>query len=130
MEYFDSSFATVQYDERTGAVTGELREFVKGESFQEYMDAIIDAIADQSTTKVIADTSSFEGALTEDDQVWSVQDWAPRAEEAGLETMALVMPESVLAKMSVDNIIEMTDDSIKRDVFSDREKAEEWIRQQ
>jgi hypothetical protein len=130
MEYFDSSFATVQYDERTGAVVGELREFVKGEPFQEYMDAIIDAIADQSTTKVIADTSSFEGALTEDDQVWSVQDWAPRAEEAGLETMALVMPESVLAKMSVDNIIEMTDDSIKRDVFSDREKAEEWIRQQ
>ncbi|MFC7057701.1 hypothetical protein [Halovenus salina] len=130
MEYFDSSFATVQYDEQTGAVIGELREFVKGESFREYMDAIIEAIADQSATKVIADTSSFDAALTEDDQVWSVQDWAPRAEDAGLETMALVMPESILAKMSVDKIIEMTEDEITRKVFSDREAAERWIQAQ
>lgn len=129
MQYFEASFATVKYDEQTGAVVGELRDFVKGEDFREYMDAIIDAIKDQSASKVVADTSSFEAALREEDQMWSVQDWAPRAEEAGLETMALVMPESVLAKMSVDNILEMTDDDIERDVFSERREAEQWIRQ-
>lgn len=129
MAYFDSDFATVEYEEQSGAVVGELREFVEGDDFREYMDAYIDAIEDQSTGKVVADTSSFEAALREEDQMWSVQDWAPRAEEAGLETMALVMPESVLAKMSVDNILEMTDDDIERDVFSERREAEQWIRQ-
>ena len=127
MPYYDSASATVEYDRRTGAVVGRLTEFTEGESFREYMEAIIDAIEAEGSDRVLADTSQFDAALTKEDQGWSVTDWAPRAEEAGVEHMALVMPESVVAGMSVDSIVEMTDDSINRGLFDDINEAKEWL---
>lgn len=130
MTYFDSSFATVEYDRRCGAVIGQLTEFTEGEEFYEYMNSIIEAVEAEGTNKVLADTSQFESALHQEDQAWSVQDWAPRAEDAGVEHMALVMPESVVAEMSIDSIVEMTEDDINRELFDDVDEAKSWLRRQ
>jgi len=130
MAYFDSSFASVEYDRSCDAVVGRLSEFAEGEAFREYMETIIEAIEAEGTNKVLADTSQFESALHQEDQAWSVQDWAPRAEDAGLDHMALVMPESVVAGMSVDSIVEMADDSINRELFDGIDEAKSWLRKQ
>ncbi|MUV90137.1 hypothetical protein GJ629_09750 [Halapricum sp. CBA1109] len=129
MPYYDEPYATAWYDEDADAVVGELTEFTDGEAFRTYMEALIDAIEDTGTDTILADTSEFDSALTEEDQVWSVRDWAPRAEEAGLEHMAMVMPEAVVAEMSVDSIVEMADDSLNRELFDDFEAAKAWARE-
>jgi hypothetical protein len=94
------------------------------------MEAIIDAIEAEGTSRCIADTSQFESALSQEDQAWSVTDWAPRAEDAGLEHIAMVMPESVIAEMSVDKVVEMADDSLNRELFDDVDEAKSWLREQ
>jgi len=127
MAHFETEYARIEYDEASGAVVGELLEFVEGEDFREYMDEIITVVEEKQATKVIGDTSQFEAALTQEDQGWSVQDWAPRAEAAGVDYMALVMPSDVVAKMSVDSIVEMADDSLERELFSDIEEAKSWL---
>jgi hypothetical protein len=124
--YFDESFATVTYESDIDAAVARMTEFAEGESFREYMNSIIDAIESEGTDCVIADTSQM-GALTEDDQAWSVADWAPRAEDAGLDHMALVMPESVVAEMSVESVMEMADDTIERELFDDIDDARDWV---
>jgi hypothetical protein len=129
MSYFDSEFATVTYEDDIDTVVARMHDFEEGEPFREYMDSIIDAIADQRTDRIIADTSEM-GTLTQDDQAWSVQDWAPRAEEAGLDHMALVMPESVVAEMSVESIVEMASDTINRELFDNLEDARTWVHRQ
>lgn len=129
MRYYDEEFATVEYDGDIDTVIARLTEFETGEPFREYMNTIIEAMEDSGTDRVIADTSRM-GALKEDDQVWSVQDWSPRAEERGLEHLAMVMPESVVAEMSVQSVMEMTDDSINRNLFDDMDEAQEWIARQ
>lgn len=130
MPHYQSSFATVEYDESCEAVIGELREFTEGEQFREYMEEIIDAIEERDTNRVMADTSQFESALHQEDQAWSARDWAPRAEDAGLDHLAMVMPESVIAELSVDSIIEMTEDTINRELFDDVGEAKAWLRDQ
>lgn len=120
-------YAEVHYDEEDDVVIGRLKNFTSGEEFREYMDGIINAVEDHDTTRVLADTSEFDAALSQDDQEWSVVDWAPRAEDAGVESLALVMPENVVAKMSVDSVMNMADDNIARDVFDDRGDAEAWL---
>jgi hypothetical protein len=130
MGQFERSYATVEYDRTTGAVIGRLLEFAEGEAFKEYMEALIETTRDTGSNKMLADTSQFESALTQEDQAWSVQDWAPRAEDAGIEYMALVMPEAVVAQMSVDSVVEMADDSIERALFDDVDEAKAWLRKQ
>jgi hypothetical protein len=127
MKYFDEEFGTVQYDDRSEAVIGQLTSFVQGKPFKEYMNAMIEATRDQSANNMIGDTSSLDGPVSQEDQAWSVQDWAPRAEAAGLEHLALVMPESVVAEMSVDKIVEMADDSLNRELFDDLQDAKMLI---
>ncbi|WP_324756615.1 hypothetical protein [Haloarcula montana] len=129
MSYFDSEFASVDYDSDSDAIVARMTDFAEGEPFREYMNAIIDAIEDTGSSRVVADTSQM-GALAEEDQVWSVKDWAPRAEDSGLDHMALVMPESVVAEMSVDSVVEMADDTINRDLFEDADEALDWIARQ
>lgn len=129
-DYYDEPHATVSYNETADVVVGELKEFVEGSDFKEYMNTLIDVLEEKHATKMVADTSTFDAALTQEDQVWSVEDWTPRAEDAGLEHLALVMPEAVVAEMSIENIINMTDDSITRDVFTDRSEAINWLEQQ
>lgn len=128
MGYFDSDFAVVEYDESCDAIVARLEEFEEGESFRNYMNTIIEAVEDRGTNKVLSDTSQFDAALSPEDQGWSVEDWTPRAVDAGVDQMAMVMPESVLAEMSVDSILEATaDDGINRNVFDNVEDAREWL---
>lgn len=130
MPYLKEDHAEVSYDESTDAVVGRLKEFAEGEPFREYMDELIEATMDTGSNKMLADTSQFDAAIGKEDQAWSVQNWAPRAEDAGLEHLAMVMPESVIAEMSVDKIVEMADDTINRGVFEDVEEAKSWLREQ
>lgn len=127
MAHYERGFATVEYDEHCDAVVGRLKEFTEDEEFKEYMESIIDAVEQTETDKILSDTSQFEGALTQEDQAWSVKDWAPRAENAGVDHMAMVMPEAVVAKMSVDNIVEMSEDDIERELFDDIDDARDWL---
>ena len=127
MAHYESSFASVEYDQSCDAVVGRLEEFTEGGEFREYMNSIIDTVEDERTGSVLADTSDFDSALTEEDQAWSVREWAPRAEAAGVEELALVMPQAVVAEMSVDAIVEMADDDIDRELFDDVGDAKDWL---
>jgi hypothetical protein len=130
MSRFEQDYAIVEYDKRTDAVVGRLLKFAEGEPFHEYMEALIEATKDTGSNKMLADTSQFDSAVTQEDQAWSVKDWAPRAEDAGVGYMALVMPESVVAQMSVDSIVEMAEDSIERSLFDDVDEAKDWLNRQ
>jgi hypothetical protein len=130
MTYFDASFASVYHDEECDAVVGKQTEFADGEDFREYMNELITAVEDTGCDTMIADTSEFQSALTEDDQAWSVTEWSPRAEGAGLENLAMVMPEAVVAEMSVDAVVEMSEDTLNRELFDDFQDAQEWASQQ
>lgn len=130
MTHFEEEYARIEYDEYSGAVIGQLLEFTEGEDFREYMEELIDVVEEKQADKVIGDTSQFNAALTQEDQGWAAMDWAPRAQDAGVDHMAMVMPSDVVAKMSVDSIVEMTDDSINRELFSDIDEAKSWLREQ
>lgn len=127
MGYCDKDFAEVTYDEELDAVVVRQTGFAEGEPFREYMETIIDAVEDTGSADLLTDTREA-GTVDEEDQAWSATDWAPRAQEAGLDNLAMVMPESVVAEMSVEQVIEMTDDTMNRELFDDVEEARDWLR--
>lgn len=126
MGYFEQEFATVEYDAGIDAVVARQTGFAGGTEFREYMESIIDAVEDTGSSKLLTDTREA-GTVDEEDQAWSATDWSPRAEAAGLERMAMVMPESVVAELSVEQVIEMTEDDMDRELFDDLDEARAWL---
>jgi hypothetical protein len=90
------------------------------------MNASIELLRERDGSKMIGDSRAMK-ALDQDSQEWSSIDWSPRAEEAGLAHLVVVYPESVVASMSVDKVLNAADDSIERHVTDDYDEAESWI---
>ena len=124
--FFDESFATVWYDDETDAVVAQMTSYAEGESFREYMDAVIDGVNETGTDCVLADTRD-QPTLDSADQEWSATEWGPRAEANGVRKLAAVVPESVLAEMSVQKVIEQSADDIDREFFDSVADARAWL---
>jgi hypothetical protein len=129
MPYFDEKFATVEHDPETDAIVASMNDFKEGEEFRRYMDSIIDAVEDTGADTIIADTSDIP-PLAQEDQTWSIKDWSPRAQEAGVDHIGMVMPESVVAEMSVEAIVDMANDTIDRGLFDEMDEARAWAKEQ
>jgi hypothetical protein len=125
--HYESEFATVRYDDESDVVVARMDEFAEGEAFREYMNAIVDAAEANGTSRVLSDTTD-QPTLNEDDKVWAATEWSSEAERRGVEHVGMVVPESALAQMSVESILEQTpDDGIDRDVFDSVDEAREWL---
>lgn len=124
--HYESEDATVHWNTDLDAVILDWNGFVKGAEFKEPMDATLDLLAERGGSKLLADSSEME-TIDQDDQEWSLADWAPRAQEAGLDHLVVIYPESVVAAMSVDSVMDAANDDIERHVTDDREEAEAWI---
>lgn len=126
MAYFDREFATVEYDAEVDTVYTKMTGFARGEEFRSYMEAVIDAVDDTGTNCILADTRE-QPTLDQEDQDWVIETWGPRAVEHGADCMALIAPEQVVAKMTVDTVVEESDDELTRRWFETIDEAEEWL---
>ncbi len=124
--FFDEAFATVWYDDETDAVVAQMTEYADGEPFREYMNAVIEGVNETGSDCVLADTRE-QPTLDSADQEWSATEWGPRAEANGVEKLAAVVPESVLAEMSVRKVTEQSADDIDREFFDSVADAKAWL---
>lgn len=122
---------SVTFNSASRCVEFTWNNFVKGEAFHEGCNAMIAALKKHSTSKLICDSRRYT-VVDPADQLWSIQDWLPRAITAGLTTFAVVMPESVVGKLSVQNVINdkkhtPKELSLTREMFNTMEDARTWI---
>ncbi|MBL6446708.1 hypothetical protein JMN32_10320 [Fulvivirga sp. 29W222] len=72
-------------------------------------------------------------AIMEEDSMWAVNDWSPRALAAGVKHVAFILSEDEFALASMAS--ETYNDAIKNDEqmqvgnFRDEESAKEWLRE-
>jgi len=124
--FFDESFATVWYDDETGVVVAQMTDYAEGAAFREYMDTVADVADETGSDCVLADTRE-QPTLETADQEWSATEWGPRAEANGVRKLATIVPESVLAKMSVEKVFEQSPDDIEREFFDSVAEAKAWL---
>lgn len=130
MSYYDADHLTVQYDESVDAVVMNWHDFAQGEEFRDGLDTGLELVQKKNAENWLADLREME-TVAEDDQEWSNTDWFPRAMETSLTNMAIIKPESVIADMSVDNIMqEVEGGALTTHYFDDRTEAEQWLEEQ
>jgi len=79
--------------------------FVSGDDFRNALDQGLALLVAKSTPFWLADLRHL-GVVTDADQTWSNEVWFPRALQTTLTHMAIVMPEKVIARWSVDRIMQ------------------------
>jgi len=123
----EDRFATLEYDASLDAVVGTAHEYAAGERFRAVLDDVVERVREHECSAFLADTREL-GPIADDDQVWLVEEWSPRAQSAGVERIAFVLPESAVASMSLDRVIErVREDDIDRRFFEDPDHARDWL---
>lgn len=127
MVHYNKPHLTVRWDDQTEAVHMDWHDFADGEPYREGLDAGLDLVEERDATRWLADLRDL-GVVSEEDKQWSNEEWFPRALESSLSSMAIVRPESVIADMAVDDIMqEVGDGEITVKNFEDIDAARKWL---
>jgi hypothetical protein len=103
--------------------------FPRLQAREEVKDECLVLLEERDGSKLLSDSRQM-GAVDKEDQLWSIQDWAPRANAAGIEHIAFVMPEQAVAELSINSVLNQVDDDTEREYFDDFDEATEWLRAQ
>jgi hypothetical protein len=120
----------LERDRDLDAVIYTWREFATGEDFRRGANAILEYVESNDVSKVIVDTSGIEAHDDEDHQ-WLEEVWTPNMIEAGMEYNAVVHPESVIAEMDVEELMQELESLPYEAIWTDdMAEAREWMRKQ
>jgi len=124
---FDKPYLTIHWNPSDRIVMMEWKDFVYGEEFRQALDKGLSIVIEHKTNRWLADLRHL-GVLSPGDQKWSNENWFPRAHNAGLTRMALVLPERAVAKMGVNNIMKkVADDTLVTNYFKSVDDAYNWL---
>ena len=129
MSYYERPHLTASHDEDLRAVVREWHDFARGEEYREGLNAGLELATEKRAPNWLADLREM-GTVVQEDQQWSNEQWFPRAMDSPLRHMAVVKPESVIANMSVENIMqEIEGEDLTTHYFDNRPDAEAWLRE-
>jgi hypothetical protein len=126
-EYFNlPGVAIVKWDAASQAAHMEWQGWAAPAEFRAANDALVQAITDHHSSKVLGDSRQVK-VMQQADQDWVNGDWFPRILAAGLTRMALVLPKSGLAKMNIDDMVSRVADRLDVAYFETLDDARTWL---
>jgi hypothetical protein len=125
--YFNQpGVAVVRWDSPSQAAHMEWQGWAKPAEFRAANDALVQAIKDHRGSRVLGDSRLIK-VIQKSDQEWVNTDWFPRILAAGLTRMALVIPQSGLAKMNIDDMVSPVADRLDVAYFATLAEARVWL---
>ena len=127
MIYFDERWITISWDEGLQAVVAEWKGFAESKEFRAGLEAGLDLARAKRARRWLADTRRL-GPATLEDQRWASDVWFPRAVAAGVRWMALVVPQSAIARMSLRGVMTKVDGKdLSQEHFDSADAARTWL---
>lgn len=128
MIFFRTPHVTIFWDEPAKAV---LADWHAGPpSSTEFRDALnrgIELLVQKGARHWLADTRKF-AYPTPEDEAWSATDWLTRALAAGLERLAVIMPEDALNRIAVHaRVTEIAQAGVITAYFGTLDGARAWL---
>ena len=121
-----TGYIRIEYLADANAVFSNWLTPPSSQEFREGMLAIIDAMQEHKTGKVISDTCNI-GAIDPIDQEWTLAEWTPKAIGAGYRGIAIVISSDIFAQISVEDIMNNAEDVQLLKYFDNVDEAREWM---
>ncbi|WP_340399407.1 hypothetical protein [Paenibacillus sp. FSL H8-0079] len=126
MIFYDSSQATVTWNEENKVVVLQWKSFAKGEQYRIPLNKVLELAVQKRTNKALYDSRHL-AVISPDDQEWVAQEWYLRSMEAGITYSALIVPHKAIAKSSANRMLSGMDISNPTQEFHDIDEAFHWL---
>jgi hypothetical protein len=124
---FENGSVTVWYHPESKIIHHEMHKFTFGEAFTTALNAGLEALKKNHATKWLSDDRK-NPVVTKEDTEWGQTVWFPAVKAAGWKYWAIVQPEKILAKTSMDAFIKQYSElGISARMFSNPEDALKWL---
>lgn len=128
--YYDSETAYIEWDNSARVAILTWKKFGAGEAFKEPCLKTVELMKEKGAKFWFSDTQKLS-TMDEADAAWFVSDMVPAIMALGVKEQALVVPQSVISKMSLTRATEEVDEKgLKTHYFPTREEALNWIKAQ
>lgn len=125
--YVDQPWLLMRWDAVHQLVHSEWRAFANSAELRAGLLRGIEAIKDHRATGYLTDTRKVKVVVLKD-QDWIKETWLPLAIEAGLKRIAVVTAAQGLGKLTVEDVVGLTDDQgLQSRIFSSVEAGWEWM---
>lgn len=125
MEYHKTPYITLRHIPEKSAIHTHWTQFPTSDEFRDGMNQIIEGFKKFKAHKVLALTDKL-GAIAEENQKWTNEDWFPRAAKEGYNKIAIVLSSDIFNQLSVEEIMSSLGD-FQTQYFDDEIKAFEWL---
>lgn len=124
---FGRVYLTIEVDEKNRWVHVNWMGYLTEDNVKTGAKAYTDALQQAGYSCVLNDTRLIIGGW-DHSLDWVLNDWAPRAARAGLQHFAMITTPETFGGSTAFNFYAKIK-SFKVEVFDDRKKAEDWLRQ-
>ncbi len=136
--YYKGKLGIISYDEDINAIILksaklEGHNFAIDEEYKELISKYLEAFLHYKVEKVLMDLRDFVFPMTDEMEKWTQENISKKTAANGLKYVAYVYPQDIVTKFGLENYVE---DMIKefesngpvRLIFSDYDKAYQWIK--
>ncbi len=124
---YEQEYVKVFWDADTEAVHLVWKGFVNGEQLRDGLEAGLRLVREHGAKRWVGDCKLL-GPLGKGDQAWVNTDWFPRLLGTGLERMAVIIPQKMIASMAVESIMqEIEGTALVTCHFGDYAEGCEWV---
>lgn len=117
---------TTRWDDDVESVVHEWNQYVDGDLFRDGCESMLEAIEAHDSSTVLIDHRDMK-IVDQEDHEYIIDEWVPRAVEAGCTHHIVVHQESTIAEMNLDNVIDLPDYDYVSELTSDIDFAREWV---
>jgi hypothetical protein len=125
--YFENDFINIEYNAEYTFIVLKWKTNPSTDDFRQGLHTLLLAMQHFKTGKVVVDVTLL-GALSSEDQDWSVTSWVNKAVRAGYSHQATVVPKDIFTKMPRQEMLSHIG-ILTLAVFDSLENATRWMKQ-
>lgn len=132
LEQADPTFdCAIDYDIDVPCVCMLWKGYATSAQFRAANERVLETIRERNATRLLGDAKDFI-LIGAEDQTWLASNWIPRALQAGVRRIALVMPRFYFNRVAVDTVTQRLSGEFARNLvrieyFDQREPARDWL---
>lgn len=128
VKFFEQEYASINYDEAIQAMILQWKVTATSSEYRNTLNNLLLGMEQYKTSRVVVDTRHL-GVIHPDDQEWSISDWTVRAMQSGYTHLAIILPDEIFTKLSVEDTMSMVKDkTLVSRYFGSLGEAKEWVK--
>jgi len=125
--YLDTPYVLIRWDGEGPWVYVKWKAWANSVEYRAAQETVLLALRENHASRNLIDSTDSR-VVTDEDQVWLVENWIPRAVAAGRHWTAIVLPKSALGRTIAENIDKHPrSKSSKVEHFETVEDAAAWL---